>query len=339
MGEEDPLEEMVQNPSLPQPTSSSAPSDLATRLDIPSFNSSPGGHIFYRQFPPTSSRTLPKTTASLRSFPSCLQPLPIPRSCCRPVFSGLRCVGTLSPPGPSFSAFPAHSSSLSQPSFFSLDSLPSFSSFPFPGPAAATEAAIAALSLSNRLASNDVNMEDSSPASVLAPQTPAPLARNKSGSLTGATPEKAVADGILPRKAHRRSQSDIPFAFLQSSSPMHGLPPLPQQVPVVKDTHSLGSGKRQLQLVKQESEYSLDTINSSGTEEKRDDLDSRASVSKTNGADSSDNEAESIMNESVSRSSGRKGEEQRELQLEILFPSSWLLVIQGVFRWIVLWAS
>ncbi|KAG0472768.1 hypothetical protein HPP92_014193 [Vanilla planifolia] len=113
--------------------------------------------------------------------------------------------------------------------------------------------------------------------------------------------------------------------------------PLPQQVPVVKDTHSLGSGKRQLQLVKQESECdkagacdrksvrdggddlinaymnldSLDTINSSGTEEKRDDLDSRASVSKTNGADSSDNEAESIMNESVSRSSGRKERSKR----------------------------
>lgn len=45
----------------------------------------------------------------------------------------------------------------------------------------------------------------------------------------------------------------------------------------------------------------LDALNSSGTEDKREDMDSRASGTKTNGADSSENEAESSVNEGGGR--------------------------------------
>ncbi|KAG0472769.1 hypothetical protein HPP92_014626 [Vanilla planifolia] len=134
MGEEDPLEEMVQNlkPSTAA-TSSSAPSDLATRLDIPSFNSSPGGHIFYRQFPPNVVPNVAKGHSIPPVFPFLPPASPIPRSLLPPrlLWSPLRWHAL--PPGPSFSAFPAHSSSLSQPSFFSrLAAVVFFFSFPRP---------------------------------------------------------------------------------------------------------------------------------------------------------------------------------------------------------------
>ncbi|KAG1360645.1 putative transcription factor PosF21 [Cocos nucifera] len=157
----------------------------------------------------------------------------------------------------------------------------------------------------------------------------APVARTSSGRVSG--------DGLPPRKAHRRSQSDIPFGFFQSGLPMAGIPPpAPQRAQGFLERSAsaregFGAGRQMPQLVKQENEWeqrdgdssaegigerksegdagddlinaymnleSLDTLNSSGTEEKREDLDSRASGTKTNGADSSENEAESSINES-----------------------------------------
>ncbi|KAJ6836819.1 transcription factor VIP1-like [Iris pallida] len=169
----------------------------------------------------------------------------------------------------------SHSRSLSQPLFFSLDSLPSISD---------------------------------------APSLDAPPA----ASLARTSPGRAAADGLPPSKSHRRSQSDTPFDFR-----LAGLPPLPHQ-PFPNYLVSPRDGKVHSQPVKQEAEWerdgsverksdgaaaaddlfsaymnldSLDTLNSSGTEEKRDDLDSRASGSKTNNCDSSENEAESSVND------------------------------------------
>ncbi|CAI8616865.1 unnamed protein product [Vicia faba] len=75
---------------------------------------------------------------------------------------------------------PSHTRSLSQPSFFSLDSLPPLSPCPFRDSSST--------SLSEHA---DVSMEDRD---VSLP----PFARNPS---------------LPPRKSHRRSNSDIPFGF------------------------------------------------------------------------------------------------------------------------------
>ncbi|PKA47683.1 Transcription factor VIP1 [Apostasia shenzhenica] len=221
--------------------------------------------------------------------------------------------------GVGFNLLPSHSRSTSQPPFFSLESLSSFSSFPFPDPAAAAVASTAAA---------DVNMAKLSAALPLPP-----------------SPGKAVTDGLQQRKAHRRSQSDIPFGFIDSALPMAGLPPLPHQLqglldrpaPVAREGRQ-SSSKPPVLFVKQEAEsdregdcrtksdgdagddlisayMNLDGLealnNSSGTEEKREDLDSRASGSKTNGAESSENEAESSMNESECRMAERKERNKR----------------------------
>ncbi|XP_008776338.3 probable transcription factor PosF21 [Phoenix dactylifera] len=185
-------------------------------------------------------------------------------------------------PSSSSSAVPSHSRSLSlsQPAFFNLD----------------------------------VPVEDCVTAGSPAP---APLARSSSGRVSG--------DGLPPRKAHRRSQSDVPFGFFQSSLPMAAIPPPAPQ----RAQGFLEPGRQPPQFVKRENEWdrvgdsraegigerkpegdsgddlvdaymnldSLDALNSSGTEEKREDLDSRASGTKMNEADS-DNEAESSVNES-----------------------------------------
>lgn len=274
--------------------SSAPPSNYPSRLE-----SMAGGRVFYRQFPPT----LIPDVAKRPGIPP-VHPLFPPTS---PYSQILGPGGSAAPPSPAnFNPLPSHSRSLSQPSFFSLDSFPSFTSLPFPDQAAPT----------------DANLENCSAAAPLTPQTPLLPARRDPGA----------PEGITPRKAHRRSQSDIPFAFLQSSNPISGLPPLPQHVPVARESPPLGLIKRHAEFVKQEGECdtegdcdpksegdtgddlisaymnldSLDTLNSSGTEEKRDDLDSKASGSKTNGAESSENEVESSMNEVVSRMVDRK---------------------------------
>lgn len=208
------------------------------------------------------------------------------------------------------SSGPSHSRSLSQPSFFSLDSLPPLSPLPF------RESHI-----SDHM-SNDVSMgeRDANSHSLL---PPSPF--TKSNSL------RAAGDGhsLPPRKSHRRSNSDIPFGFsniMQSSPPLVpfdrslALPPKEnlggKPVQLVKretsgsESNGEGMGERKSEGEVVDDLFSaymnldtIDALNSSGADEKlgsenHEDLDSRASGTKTNGADSSDNEATSSVNES-----------------------------------------
>ncbi|XP_042494668.1 bZIP transcription factor 29-like [Macadamia integrifolia] len=216
-----------------------------------------------------------------------------------------------------FSPGPSHSRSLSQPAFFSLDNLPPLSPSPYRDSSSP--------SLSDTV-SADVSMEDRDGSSQ-APHPPSPFTRSNSGRANESLP---------PRKAHRRSSSDIPFGFntfAQSSPPF--IPPRGQGGVMDRSTVSReNSGMvKPAQLVKRESDWdgdsnaegmgerksegevvddffsaymnwdNVDSLNSSGAEDKqcqenREDIDSRASGTKTNGADSSENEAESCMNES-----------------------------------------
>ncbi|XP_057966081.1 bZIP transcription factor 29 isoform X2 [Malania oleifera] len=212
-----------------------------------------------------------------------------------------------------FSPGPSHSRSLSQPSFFSLDSLPPLSPSPYRDSPST--------SLSDQV-SADVSMEDRDTNShSLLP--PSPFTRSNSSR---------VGESLPPRKAHRRSNSDIPFGFstvVQSSPPL-----MPLKSPGALERPVSRDGGKPVQLVKRESNWDrgsdgnaegmgerksegevvddlfsaymnldgIDALNSSGTDDKqgnenREDLDSRASGTKTNG-DSSDNEAESSVNDS-----------------------------------------
>jgi hypothetical protein len=143
-------------------------------------------------------------------------------------------------------------------------------------------------------------------------------------------PPFARNPSLPPRKSHRRSNSDIPFGF---STVLQSSPPL---IPL----RGRELGKPNSSVVNREFEHNveekkslspegevvddlfsaymnldnIDAINSSGTDDKnvavdnnRDDLDSRASGTKTNGGDSSDNEAESSVNESGDSMQRREG--------------------------------
>lgn len=212
-----------------------------------------------------------------------------------------------------------HTRSLSQPPFFSLDSLPPLSPSPFRDSTST--------SMSDP-ASADVSMEDRDVSShSLLPPSP----------FTRGNPSRA-GESLPPRKSHRRSNSDIPFGFstvMQSSPPLiplRGCGGLDRSLSG-RENSSAGLAKP-AQLVKKETNWdrivdhniegsgekkspegevmddlfsaymnldNIDAINSSGTDDKngnenRDDLDSRASGTKING-DSSDNEAESSVNE------------------------------------------
>lgn len=214
-----------------------------------------------------------------------------------------------------FSPGSTHSRSLSQPSFFSLDSLPPLSPSPFRDSPST--------SISDQL-SADVSMEDrdASSHSLLPPPLSSPFGKGNS---------PRVGESLPPRKAHRRSSSDIPFGF--SSPPFTPLGVSSSFERSMSGRESSGMVKP-AQLVKKEASWergvesnaegmgerksegevvddlfsaymnldSIDALNSSGTDEKnvnenREDLDSRASGTKTNGGDSSDNEAESSVNE------------------------------------------
>ncbi|KAG6411962.1 hypothetical protein SASPL_124618 [Salvia splendens] len=206
---------------------------------------------------------------------------------------------------------PSHSRSLSQPAFFAVDSLPPLVPSPYQE--------CPSNSVSDRI-STDVAMEEMEGGGrggshCMLP--PSPFAR---GSVCRA------GESLPPRKAHRRSCSDIPFGFssiLQSSPPR-----MPLRSPGALDR----SEAQPVQLVKRESSWekieesgegtrerkyeddlfsaymnldNIDAFNSSETDDKlgnenRDDLDSRASGTKTNGGNSSDNEATSSVNESGS---------------------------------------
>ncbi|KAB1207462.1 putative transcription factor PosF21 [Morella rubra] len=219
-----------------------------------------------------------------------------------------------------FSPGPTHSRSLSQPSsFFSLDSLPPLSPSMFRDSSST--------SISDAVPA-DVSMEDRNVGShSLLP--PSPYTRGDASR---------VGESLPPRKAHRRSNSDIPFGFssvMQSSPPpvpLRGSGGLERSVSgrenlgvtkpaqLVKkemswdrggDNNAEGMGERKSEGEVVDDLFSaymnldnIDALNSSETDEKtgnenREDLDSRASGTKTNGGDSSDNEAESSMNESA----------------------------------------
>ncbi|KAK9129583.1 hypothetical protein Sjap_010070 [Stephania japonica] len=286
----------------------------------------------------TSSSSLPKQNLSINRFDlahlNTLQnrglsrPVPqnfSPESCKRPPsyphipplspFSQIPVSRATQLGAQSFSHGHSHSRSLSQPAFFSLDSLPPLSPSPYRDSSST--------SISDAI-SGDVSGEDRDGSAQT--QTPLPPTFLRGNSMR-------VGEGLPPRKAHRRSSSDIPFGFSASieSSPS-GIPPRGQIIldrsASVKETSGVA---KQIQSVKREMDWereggnnvegmgerksegdvaddlfsaymnldNMETLNSSGTEEKNhEDLDSRASGTKTNGADSSDNEAESSMNES-----------------------------------------
>ena len=200
----------------------------------------------------------------------------------------------------------SHTRSLSQPSFFMLDSLPPLSPLP------------SMSSLSDPIMT-DVSMEES-----VVNSHAQPHGGNGGNAFR-------VGEGLPPRKGgHRRSNSDnLPLGFssmIQAS---------PQLMPIgsrgvlersVSGRENSGAEKPATLVMKaelkrdrdgnniadgtgegkSEGEISddlinvymnfenIDKMNSSGTEEK--DLDSRASGSRTNGCDSSDNEVESRIN-------------------------------------------
>ncbi|KAM6544381.1 hypothetical protein CsatB_008828 [Cannabis sativa] len=226
------------------------------------------------------------------------------------------------PPPQNTSPGPSHNRSLSQPSFFSLDSLPPLSPSPHREPSHS--------SLSDP-ASNDVTMEENVVNSN-SQSLPSPV--NRGGAFR-------AGESLPPRKGHRRSSSDILLGFsamIQSS---------PQLIPIssrgvldgavsgrenqnqlVKQEHSKDNGNNTgngMESKRSEGEIAddlfsaymnlenIDKVNSPGTEDK--DFDSRASGSKTNGCESSDNEVESSINanpNSISGSSSGFGNGKRE---------------------------
>ncbi|GMI83561.1 DRINK ME-LIKE, basic leucine-zipper 29 [Hibiscus trionum] len=211
-----------------------------------------------------------------------------------------------------FNSGPSHSRSLSQPSsFYSFDSLPPLSPSPY-----RYSSSVAVLDQ----VSTDVSMDerDGAPHSLL---PPSPFSRGNS---------PRVGESLPPRKSHRRSSSDIPSGFnmiMQSSPPLirlRGSVPskensgVPKPVQLVKkesswekgaDGNSEGMGERKsegevvddlfyayMNLDNMDAINPCDDKNNNGNEN-HEDLDSRASGTKTNGVDSSDNEAESSVNE------------------------------------------
>ncbi|XP_072988955.1 bZIP transcription factor 29-like [Typha latifolia] len=169
-------------------------------------------------------------------------------------------------PTPSINHGGFHSRSHSQPAFFSLDSLPS-------------------LTPSSLSDSNDASMDD----------------HDHSSTSHSSTTIPKPSSGLPPRKSHRRSRSDIAFGFLQSS------PPLPP-APAVKleagwglsfdATNAEANGEKKAEGDPGDDLFTA-FLNLEGLDDdKREELDSRGSSMKTNGADSSENEGESSANDS-----------------------------------------
>ncbi|WOK95195.1 putative transcription factor PosF21 [Canna indica] len=242
-----------------------------------------------------STAVPPNTSTFFRQFaPNCFGPDAARRPGIPPIppspSSSTAAAAHVRSPSPTSSSGAVHSRSISQPhAFFSLDSLP-------PSPSPPPFAAAAAASDADRA--------------------------------------RPVSAGLPPRKAHRRSQSDVPIGFLHPPlSPVAaaGTPsamltqqrarPPPQQVKQEtewdKDTESSGEGigDRKSEGDAADDLFnaymnldSLEALNSSGMEEKNEDLDSsRLSGTRTNMADSSENEAESSMNESSGGGSKKEG--------------------------------
>ncbi|MCD9642911.1 hypothetical protein HAX54_029959 [Datura stramonium] len=195
-------------------------------------------------------------------------------------------------------------------SFFSLDSLPPLSPSPYKESPFSSDPVAADVSMEDR----DGNLHSSLP--------PSPFSRCNSSR---------VGESLPPRKAHRRSNSDIPFGFssIMQPSPPSRSPGAPERsanaggkpAQLVKregfwdksdDNNAEGMGERKSQGEVVDDLFSaymnldnIESLNSSAMDEKqgnenREDLDSRASGTKTNGCDSSDNEATSSVNDSGS---------------------------------------
>ncbi|KAK1394921.1 putative serine/threonine-protein kinase pakB [Heracleum sosnowskyi] len=206
---------------------------------------------------------------------------------------------------------PSHARSLSQPSFFSFDSLPPLSPVPFKDSPPANNSG----GLNADLPIDDKGVNANS----LLP--PSPFTRGNT---------LRVGESLPPRKAHRRSSSDIPFGYssiMQSSPPLIPLrgPGGSERLASARDN----AGLQPVMLVKKESSWDkgsegnaegmgdgksegevvdnlfstymnmdkLEMLTSSGPSdlkifENREDLDSKGSGTKTNG-DNSDNEASS----------------------------------------------
>uniref|UniRef100_A0A2P2MEX0 BZIP domain-containing protein n=1 Tax=Rhizophora mucronata TaxID=61149 RepID=A0A2P2MEX0_RHIMU len=218
-----------------------------------------------------------------------------------------------------FSQGPSHSRSLSQPSsFFSFDSLPPLS--------LATFREASSTSPSDP-GSMDLSMDDADAGSH-STLPPSPFDRGNN---------LRVGESLPPRKAHRRSNSDIPFGFanvMQSTRPLIPLsssggfqrsvsgkeiPGVANPAQLVKRELDKGiiNNAEGMNEMKSEGEVvddfvstymnfdNIDAFNSSGTDDKnanehREDFDSKARGTKTNGGDSSENEVESGVNESGS---------------------------------------
>ncbi|KAK1303869.1 hypothetical protein QJS10_CPB11g00866 [Acorus calamus] len=271
-------------------TDDSSRNDMMQRLQF-SFSSNPlQRYPFQNQSPPSNPFSNPsqiRSSALLRHLPQSDASTANKR--------GIPPVSPYRPPSPAQNPpsggggpnpQPCHTRSLSQPAFYSFDSFPPLSPSPYkdsssPSPSATSDPVSA-----------DVSMDDGGSRDAL-PPSPAPL-----------PPRKA---------AHRRSLSEVSFSFPGLGGALSAATPPPLPRPFDRPNPSA-------KLVKQESSdwekdvgdrgdpksdedlfaaymnlEQIDTLNSSGTDDKREDLDSRASGSRTNGVDSSDNEAESSL--------------------------------------------
>ncbi|KAJ8467748.1 hypothetical protein OPV22_030300 [Ensete ventricosum] len=188
-----------------------------------------------------------------------------------------------------------HSRSRSQPTFFSLDSLPTLICR---GDSSSTT------SLSDSV-SVDVSMDDHDVPSSHSPPLPP---NNVAAAAAVAALER---DDLPPRKTHRRSQSDVPSAFFPPSLPVQAAAAVPFAAGFLDSAKLTAAG------VKLENHWDVgldadavsgddlfnaymnldgfDALNSS--DDNREDLNSRDSGSKTNAADSSENEADSKANQ------------------------------------------
>ncbi|KAL9296346.1 hypothetical protein ACSQ67_022242 [Phaseolus vulgaris] len=192
---------------------------------------------------------------------------------------------------------PTHTRSLSQPSFFSLDSLPPLSPSPFRDSSSTSVSEAADVSMEDR----DVTSHSLLP--------PSPFARTLNTSTNSNLPlPLAKRIGALTVIFHLGFP---PFCNLRHRLFHSGAEKTPFWRNLLnwsKEKHR-GTGVLTTAI--------FDALNSSGTDDKngtenRDDLDSRASGTKTNGGDSSDNEAESSVNESGDGAVRQGGSEKRE---------------------------
>ncbi|KAL5713545.1 hypothetical protein ACHQM5_015609 [Ranunculus cassubicifolius] len=315
-------------------TSPSSKQAGSNRFEVPHLNTSQVHHAPMRLFSPNFCQESSKRPGIPPSHPnmppvSPFSQIPVSRS-----------NNQQSPNSQSFNAGPSHSRSLSQPAFFSFDSLPPLS----PSPSNYRESSPNSGSDSVQ---GDVAMEERDRAL----QVSQPFSRGNSARF---------GDNLLPpRKGHRRSSSDNPFSYntvIQSSPP---LIPLGGQGNSQQFRENSGTGNP-VQLVKRETTDwdrsgsknaegmgerksegeviddlftaylnldNMDMLNSSGSKvktfnENRDDLDSRTSGTKMSGGESSDNETESSANESGCSMPNEKKESSKRSAREDIAPTN-----------------